>query len=122
LSDFAIDMAVNPLAVPSTTRVSGTGTLESSGFGGFVDFVTIFPLQSSGSGYPGSGEVEILGANNARVRVVVLDTTNVEIRLDADGNGSAEQVIATTWLALEGIAPGAGVVVTRHDPLPVPLD
>jgi hypothetical protein len=122
LSDFAIDMAVNPLAVPSTTRVSGTGTLESSGFAGFVDFVTIFPLQSSGSGYPGSGEVEILGANNARVRVVVLDTTNVEIRLDADGNGSAEQVIATTWLALEGIAPGAGVVVTRYDPLPVPLD
>jgi hypothetical protein len=105
LSDFAIDMAVNPLAVPATMRVSGTGTLESSGFGGFVDFVTIFPLQSSGSGHPGSGEVEILGANNARVRVVVLDTTNVEIRLDGDGNGSAEQIIPTTWLVLDGIAP-----------------
>jgi hypothetical protein len=111
LSDFAIDMVVNPLAFPATTRVSGTGTLESNGFGGFVDFVTVFPLQASGDGYPGSGEVEILGADNARVRVVVLDTTNVEIRLDADGNGSAEEVIPTTWAALEGIAPGAGVVV-----------
>jgi hypothetical protein len=121
LSDFAIDMVVNPLAVPSTTRVSGTGTLESNGFGGRVDFVTVFPLQSTGGGYPGSGEVEILGATNARVRVVVLNATNVEIRLDADGNGSAEEVIPTTWPALEGIAPGAGYVV-RFNPTPVVVD
>jgi hypothetical protein len=111
LADFAIDVVANPLPVPSTTQVSGTGTLQSNGFSGFVDFVTIFPLQAAGSSYPGSGEVEILGAGNARIRVVILDATNVEVRLDLDGNGSAEEVIATTWAALEGIAPGAGVVV-----------
>jgi len=108
LSDFAVDTAVVPLPVPATTRLSGTGTLGSTGFAGTVVFVTLFPLQAAGTDRPHSGEVEILGAGDARLRVIIRDRENVEVYLDRDGNGSTDEVIATSWLALAAAVSPAG--------------
>jgi hypothetical protein len=111
LTDYAIDLSVDVADDPPVRRVSGTGSFRSSDLTGFVDFVTVFPFVAEGSANPGSGELLIFGANDASIRVVVVDDSAVQLLLDLDGDDVVEETIDTTWNALNGLAPGAGLVV-----------
>lgn len=118
LFDYAVDLLVDASGDPPVSRLSGTGTLQSSDFTGSVDFVTVFPIETDDSVNPVGGEIEIIGAGNGSIRVVIVDNVNVNLLLDLDGNDVVEQTIATTWASLNGLASGAGIVRQRV-PLPV---
>lgn len=81
---------------PSVTVETGF-RLSRPSLGGDVIVSTPVPLQSLGSEYPTSGEIEIRGANNATVRIIALGANLVRLEIDTNGDGSADEVTDMTW-------------------------
>lgn len=82
--------------------LSGTGRVSDSTVGGYVTFFisSVAPLQGSGGLNPRLGNITITGANNSSVTLIALDTTNVQLKVDANGDGIAETTVAKTWSQL----------------------
>ncbi len=81
------------------------GTISSLGIGGAVIVTTITPFSGNllaGNGDPTAGQIMITNSlDNSKALVIALpDGINVEILVDADGDGSYETLIPTTWAAL----------------------
>jgi hypothetical protein len=74
----------------------------SSAFDGEVQFSTTVALQGSGEDNPLSGEFLITGADSATIKVIPLDSLNVRLELDLDGDQAvdANGVIDMTWQEL----------------------
>jgi hypothetical protein len=104
LTDFDQEIEDNLGTVPSTHEQIASGTLFSDTLGGTVHYLTEQgqPLLSSGADAPYSGIIRITGAGNSQVRAVVVGSGLVELEVDADGDGTAESVIDTTWSELAG--------------------
>jgi hypothetical protein len=103
--DETIDTRVDLL--PYQELVTAVGTLASRVLGGKVDYVTTVPVEGPSGDAPEAGEILITGLDGATIRVVVQGQSSVELRLDLDGNGSVDEVQATTWAELGGaVAPG----------------
>jgi len=77
-----------------------SGTLTSSQFNGnSVSFRTTTPLRiASGASFPSSGVVVATGAGNARATLTVLNTSQVNIQYDANGDGVAESSTLRNWI------------------------
>lgn len=104
LTDFAVTLLVNLPGQPGASSVTATGTLDSNDIAGWVDFVTVLPFFSDDTQYPSDGTLDILGANDARIRVNVLDAVNLELAVDTNGDDLTDVTIPTTWVALEALA------------------
>jgi len=81
--------------------VSVAGTVTSSLLGGPVTIAT--PVALSGPGadaYPSTGQMLITGASGSKVRLTVLDNTQVKLELDADGDGTFESSSTVAWSTL----------------------
>lgn len=65
---------------------------------------TIAPFkQTSGSSYPYQGALTITAGNGSKATVTALDSTNVRIDVDSNADGTVDQTINTTWVALDGL-------------------
>lgn len=53
--------------------------------------------------WPMSGSLKIAGAGNSSLTVVALDSINVQIDLDVDGDGMADATFFTTWAELDAL-------------------
>jgi hypothetical protein len=95
LSGFAAAQNVNQ-ATGEYTFDAG-GTIASSVFDGAVNFDTTEAFAGVGVEYPASGEMLVTGADNGTIRVIALDNVFVRLEIDADGNGTVDAVIDTTW-------------------------
>ena len=62
-----------------------------------IDYTTPVTFQGAGDGYPFAGELLVTGANNASIRLVVIDAVNVRIDTDTDGDGEVDDSETTTW-------------------------
>jgi len=68
-----------------------SGRLASSEFsGGFIDFDTPTIFSGTGEGNPDDGVLVVTGAAGSELTLTVLDSTTVEVSLDADGNGTPD--------------------------------
>lgn len=93
--------------LPYRDLITAVGTLASRLLDGKVDYLTTVPVAGPAGDAPETGEVLITGLDGATIRVVVQGQSSVELRLDLDGNGSVDEVQATTWAELGGaVAPG----------------
>jgi len=107
LTDFDETAEFDASVVPYRNLISAVGTLVSSLLAGKVDYGTTTPVEGPAGDAPDAGTILITGANGATIRVVVLDQSTVELRLDLDGNGTVDEVQTTTWADLGGaVAPG----------------
>jgi hypothetical protein len=104
LTDFAVTLLVNLPGQPGASSVTATGTLDSNDIDGRVDFVTVLPFVTDGTEYPADGTLDILGADDARIRVNVVDAVNLELAVDTNGDDLTDVTIPTTWLELEALA------------------
>jgi hypothetical protein len=75
-------------------------TVSSSEIGGAVTIVTDTTFQGIDPENPFTGQATIIGANNSSVTLIAVDSVNVTLEVDADGDGVPEDIIPTTWDAL----------------------
>lgn len=78
------------------------GSLKSSGFDNkLVDISTPTPwVQLPGDRYPSSGQLLIRGDAGSQVRVTVLNRSQVQLELDANGDGVFETSVIKAWTEL----------------------
>jgi hypothetical protein len=102
LSDFSTTATVDLSVFPEAFTLQSSGFLMSSAFDGEVQFSTTVALQGSGEDNPLSGEFLITGADSATIKVIPLDSLNVRLELDLDGDQAvdANGMIDMTWQEL----------------------
>lgn len=100
LSNFTTDLGVDESGSPVTYTFAADADMTSSVFTGAVSFSTTTVFDGELPIVPGTGELRIFGANNASIRVQPMGTTNVDLNIDLDGNGSIDVLVSTTWAAL----------------------
>lgn len=100
LSNFSSIITENTAVFPSNFTTDVTGTVSSTRFNGSVNYDTPVPFQSTGNGFPYTGEFLIVGANNARIRIIAISATSVRITADFNGDGAVDSTTDTTWEAL----------------------
>jgi hypothetical protein len=76
-------------------------TVYGSGLAGGAHFETTVPFEGTGDEHPHTGTLVATGALGATVVLIAVDNVNVQILVDADGDGTHETTIDTTWDALE---------------------
>lgn len=98
--DSAYDDAALPpggAAVSGRTSTSARGAVASAAAGGYVQVNTLQPfVQYNVDPYPRSGRFEALGKTGV-LQATVLSTSQVQIDLDADGNGTFEATKTVNW-------------------------
>lgn len=85
----------------ASTSVSLSGTLSAQSLGGSITISTPQALvQLSSDSYPSAGQVIVTGASGSAVRATVLDDTQVQVDLDANGDGTYESTATVAWTSL----------------------
>lgn len=80
-----------------STSTTASGTVRSDAAGGYVTTRTAEPVvQFLSDPYPRSGRVQVFGRTGS-LQATVLSTSQVQIDLDADGNGSFEASKTVGW-------------------------
>ncbi len=97
--DAGMVAASSFLAGSSSLTLDGSFTSQS--LGGRVTISTPHPLmQQNGDAYPSQGSVLITGAGGSTLLVTVLNATQVQLQVDANGDGTVDGTATTTWTAL----------------------
>jgi len=100
--ELAAQLVIVLPGLVSNISESFDGYLSSSAFDGEVQFLTLTPFERDvASLVPIQGRLHILGANNALLEVLVLGA-QVQLNLDADGDGLLEFTTTTSWTSLSG--------------------
>ena len=101
LTNYDITEVVNFLTLDYVSDPNGTLTIP--GLGGTVTFSTVTSFQGNGANYPEVGEMLITGDSDSAVTVVADGSGMVSLLVDANGDGTAEETIVTTWLEIIGL-------------------
>jgi len=79
--------------------MSASGTLDTTQLDGIVSYSTPTEFSGEGIGFPSEGELLVEGENSS-ARLIAVDDVNVRIEIDLDGDGTTDEAIDTTWVAL----------------------
>jgi len=86
------------------TEVTLNGSFTASSIGGRVQVTTMQPLRQLGTDiYPSSGQVVVTGSASTHLRVTALNATQVQLELDANGDGTYEGSGVFAWGTLATI-------------------
>ncbi len=78
--------------------------VDDSLLSGSITVVSLEPFKIAlAETYPNSGRALITGAGGSTVTVEVLDSVNVRLHVDANGDAVAESVIDATWAELDAL-------------------
>ena len=89
-----IDGNGNPLSTSTTV----SGAISSSVLAGRIVLETTTPIvHLAADAYPGSGMLRATGTSGSALRVTALNNTQVQLDLDADGNGTYEASKTVLW-------------------------
>ena len=80
--------------------LDGSGTVATVGLAGSVQYATTTTFRGSGDNYPFEGVLVVTGADNSTETVTAVDSINITIEVDENGDGIIDQRINTTWDAL----------------------
>ena len=98
--DFDHSLTVDIGVIPDTKLAEVFGRLVSQVLGGSVDYETITPIQAIGDFDPHTGEMLITGADGSSVRIIIVDSANITLEIDTNGDGVIDQYVETSWAAL----------------------
>ena len=101
LTNFDHDLTVNIGVFPETVVALASGTLEIQSVGGTIGYETIVALEAVGDLDPNKGEILITGAGSS-IRILVVDTQNVTLEIDVNGDGVVDEYVYTNWSELIG--------------------
>jgi hypothetical protein len=101
MTNFASLHAQDTGLAPFPYTQTSSGTVDSTMLSGIVSYATPIDFQGSGADYPSVGEFLVTG-NNSSARLTAIDSVNVRIEIDTDGDGTVNDTINITWAELEG--------------------
>ncbi|MGI9234150.1 MAG: hypothetical protein ACR2RD_11010 [Woeseiaceae bacterium] len=96
LTQFQTDVAHDAGVAPKAYTSAASGMMSSGLFEGAVRYSTPVPFMGFAGEYPFTGELLLIGADDASVRVLVLDSVNLRLEIDP-GDGSSIVSEVTTW-------------------------
>jgi hypothetical protein len=95
-----VDLAAVPPggSVPGLSTLTVNGTAASSLLNGTINITTVTPVKAYDADlYPREGQILVTGAANSKLRMTALNATTVRLELDANGDGTFEQVTDKLW-------------------------
>jgi hypothetical protein len=102
LSQFNHSLEVDATLQPDRKTARASGDLESPALGGRVQYRTILAVSAAGDEDPESGEIRVTGAEDSSVTIVIVDSAQVRLDIDENGDGIIDTSLDTTWAALNG--------------------
>ena len=103
LSNYSSSQTIDGGLQPLPYTLSAAGTLDSTELDGVIQYSTPVTFAGEGLDYPSSGSMLVTGLDSA-ARLTALDSVNVTIDVDIDGDGTYDETIETTWAELLGAA------------------
>jgi len=91
------------ISIPTTVGEVRQLNLQSASLGGQLSYRTVVPLEAPDGQDPESGSIlvsEDLG--NGKIGIVIESSASVRLGIDADGDGTVDDIQYTTWAALRG--------------------
>ena len=83
------------------SSVTLDGSFSAASIDGSVTVATVQPIvQLAGDSYPSSGAMRVTGASNSALLLTVLSATQVQLQLDANGDGTYESTSDASWSTL----------------------
>ena len=73
--------------------------------GGSIFYETTLPFTGTEPDDPDAGQLVLTGAEGASIVLNAIDIVNVEILVDADGDGTTDVTIQTTWDVMKNARP-----------------
>jgi hypothetical protein len=98
LTDYDIQETENQAT--GAYSISINATISSSGLGGSVTVTTDVALTGIGAFDPDSGQITCVGAGNTSVTLIVLDSIDVQLEVDQNGDGITDQTLFAAWTEL----------------------
>ena len=102
LTDFDHFLEVDFGVIPETIFATASGTLEIQSLGGTVDYATPVAVEAVDDLDAHTGEILITGADDSTIRIVIVDTENVTLEIDINGDGVVDEYVYTNWSVLNG--------------------
>ena len=99
LSNYSSSQTFDGNQFPPEYTLGASGTLDSTQLTGVVVYATSPDFTGSGENYPHAGVLTVEG-NASMARLVAVDSTDVRIEIDTNGDGTVDETINTTWDAL----------------------
>ncbi len=100
VTNMTITVTENGGTIPASVTVETSFRISSPRLGGDVIVSTSVSMESSGEGYPFTGQLEIQAAGNSGIVIIALDSDMARLEIDLNGNGSPDEVIDLTWAEL----------------------
>jgi hypothetical protein len=83
---------------PNQVVTTLNGSFTATSIGGRVSVATQSPIiQLAVDAYPTAGQLLITGAAGSKLRITVIDATQLELQLDADADGTYEATTLVPW-------------------------
>ncbi|MGI9237994.1 MAG: hypothetical protein ACR2QZ_11390 [Woeseiaceae bacterium] len=99
LTNYSSTGTVEGGLVPTPFTMSTSGTLDSTQLSGVISYSTPVTFQGFDADYPNAGEFLVSG-DSSSLRLIAIDNINVAIEIDADGDGTVDETLQTTWAEL----------------------
>lgn len=100
LSAFVQDETYNEGVVPMAYTVNSSGTLAEVALNGSVQYETTVTFEGNLGTFPYTGEMLVTGAAGSNETIIALDSVNLRIEVDENGDGAVDRIIDTTWEAM----------------------
>lgn len=107
VTSMTVTVTTNDGTVPASVAVDTSFRISSPRLGGDVIVSTSISLQSSGEGYPFTGQLEIQAAGNTGIVFIALDSDMVRLEIDINGDDAPDEVLDVTWVDLLAAADAA---------------
>jgi len=100
LSNFTTTASSDESAQPPAFTFESSGRISVPQHGS-VTYRVEEPFTGFGEGDPESGVLYIEGSGGGNITATVLSSTQVQLEMDYDGNGSIDETVIVTWVELE---------------------
>jgi len=100
LTDFSLTFTEDNNTSLSTLALNGV--FDDPELGGIFSVNTLKPFEGLASDdFPYTGILKVIASDDSSVTLTALDTVNVRLDVDEDGDGSTDQTSDTTWSSLD---------------------